>query len=527
MMIGGRYQLQRPLGSGGMAEVWLATDLRLDSKQVAVKRLHGFRAGAPNATNDLERARREAFAASRLSHPNLVAVTDFIAEHGEPFIVMEYVEGPTLDELCHGDGLPTGRSAHLIGQVAAALSEAHAAHIVHRDVKPANIIVTPRGDAKLADFGIARSPGDPRNTATGAFTGTMRYLAPEVLDGKAAGPAGDVWALGATLYEAVEGRPAFDAPTNVGLIAAIAMGPVPMLTRSPELAPIVAHMLDREPEHRPTAAEVAARLRPLSLSAATGPVIPWDARFARAGVEREVQPSDATVQATPRPATPPPARPRSRPKKRTRAWMVVAVPVVVAATAGGIVLSTTGNGGNEPLAGGNPPTVVRTSHGTGASTSLGNGGPAPTETSSSPVIVGVGPPGGGPPGTAHFAGVTVRHARDRLCRPAAQPRPQRCGSRTLSSGTARRPLRTPLSPSATSTSSTPTARRSTRPGRSRRSSTWTPPSRGSSAASPASARSRRCGSAAGASSSCRPTSGTANSSRATPRRIPRSCSSST
>src|SRR4051794_8394684 len=192
-MIGDRYELQRPLGAGGMAEVWLAADRRLNGKLVAVKRLHGFRIGAPNAAADLERARREAFAASRLSHPNLVAVTDFIAEHGEPFIVMEYVEGPTLEELCRDGGLPVEQAAQLIGQVAAALNEAHAASIVHRDIKPANIIVTQRGDAKLADFGIARSPDDPRYTKTGMFTGTMRFLAPEVLDGTPAGPAADVW----------------------------------------------------------------------------------------------------------------------------------------------------------------------------------------------------------------------------------------------------------------------------------------------------------------------------------------------
>jgi peptidylprolyl isomerase len=156
------------------------------------------------------------------------------------------------------------------------------------------------------------------------------------------------------------------------------------------------------------------------MPAATGPAVPWDVRFAGAGAGREVQPGDATVQVTPRPPTSPSARPRSRPKKRTRAWMIVAVPVVVAATAGGIVLSTTGNGGNEPLAGGNQPTVVRTSH------SGGHGKPASTQVTSSPRPGGAPPPqtvgvGPGPP-SVHLAGVTVRHAQDLTRRPVVSTR---------------------------------------------------------------------------------------------------------
>jgi tRNA A-37 threonylcarbamoyl transferase component Bud32 len=423
--IGGRYELQRPLGAGGMAEVWLALDLRLNRKQVAVKRLHGFRAGGPDADLDLDRARREAFAASRLSHPNLVAVTDFIAEQGEPFIVMEYVEGRTLDELCRGAGLPLHEAAHLMGQVAAALGEAHAAHIVHRDIKPANIIISSRGDAKLADFGIARAPDDPRYTRTGMFTGTMRYLAPEVLEGRPARSPSDVWALGATLYEAVEGTPAFDAPTNVALMAAIAMGPLPKITGSPALAGLVARMLERDPAARPSAEEVAAQLRPLSRPATEGAPVPWDAALSTADAGRDVQPGDATVRvAARRPAGP--TRPRSRSKKRTRAWLVVAVPCVLAVAGIGIAIGARGGGGNRPLAGGDHPSLHRSSH-----ADVGDGPPPGSEptlhSSSSHPVVGGGhlsiPPAGvtlSEPTTVRFAGVTVRHATRRRHKPVVR-----------------------------------------------------------------------------------------------------------
>jgi tRNA A-37 threonylcarbamoyl transferase component Bud32 len=426
--IGGRYELQRPLGAGGMAEVWLALDLRLNRKQVAVKRLHGFRAGGPDADLDLDRARREAFAASRLSHPNLVAVTDFIAEQGEPFIVMEYVEGRTLDELCRGGGLPLHEAAHLMSQVAAALGEAHAAHIVHRDIKPANIIVSSRGDAKLADFGIARAPDDPRYTRTGMFTGTMRYLAPEVLEGRPARSPSDIWALGATLFEAVEGTPAFDAPTNVAIMAAIAMGPVPKITGSSALAGLVARMLDRDPAARPPAEEVAAQLRPLSQPATEVAPVPWDAGLSTAGAGRDVAPGDATVRVAAR-RPPGPTRPRSRSKKRTRAWMIVAVPAVLAVTGIGIALGASGGGGNQPLAGGDHPSLRSTSH-----ANVGGGPPPGSEptlhSSSSHPVVGVGDPHSAQPGgstlheptTVRFAGVTVRHATQRKHEPVVTTR---------------------------------------------------------------------------------------------------------
>ena len=270
VVIGERYRLLRKLGSGGMAEVWLAADLRLGDKRVAVKRLLGYRADGEQGALDVERARREALSASRLSHPNLVAVTDFVAENREPFIVMEYVEGVTLSDLIGEQGLGTRRAAHLIAQVASAVADAHEQRIVHRDIKPANILVTGRDVAKLADFGIARTLDDPRLTQTGYFTGTVGYLAPEVLSGADSSFASDVWALGVVLYEAVEGRPAFDGTTAPAIIAAIVLHELPVATSSPELAPLITRMMNRDPAQRPTMDEVATELR--QVAARTEPV---------------------------------------------------------------------------------------------------------------------------------------------------------------------------------------------------------------------------------------------------------------
>ena len=259
-VVGDRYLLLRRLGTGGMGEVWLAADRRLGDKHVAVKRLLGFRPDAAGAAQDVERARREALAASRLNHPNLVLVTDFVAGSGEPFIVMEYVEGVELGSLIGDEGIPLQRAAQLISQVAAALAEAHDAGIVHRDIKPANILITRRDVAKVADFGIARSAGDPRLTRTGFFTGTVGYLAPEVLGGAEATSASDVWSLGAVLFETVEGRPAFPGDSATAVIAAIAFGALPTPQRVPQLAPLIGRLLERDPARRLPIHDIGAEL---------------------------------------------------------------------------------------------------------------------------------------------------------------------------------------------------------------------------------------------------------------------------
>ncbi|WP_375499961.1 protein kinase [uncultured Jatrophihabitans sp.] len=337
-VVGGRYTLLRRLGRGGMAEVWLATDHRLGDKHVAVKRLLGYRADSPDSARDVERARREALAASRLNHGNLVAVTDFVAEDGEPFIVMEYVEGSTLSDLIAEQAMPVSRAARIIGQVASAVAAAHEAGIVHRDIKPANIMVTRRDVAKLADFGIARSAGDARLTQTGFFTGTVGYLAPELLDGSEASSASDVWALGAVLYETVEGRPAFQGDTTPTLIAAIVFRELPVPGHAPELGPLIARMLERDPARRIGIDEVTTEL--VSMAARTER--PHDTALP------EQPPARTTVRtaAPPAPASPFPAPPSGRSHSRRGWWIAAAVVLVLIAA--GLVAVLTGGGSDSP-----------------------------------------------------------------------------------------------------------------------------------------------------------------------------------
>ncbi|HEX5860637.1 MAG TPA: serine/threonine-protein kinase, partial [Nocardioides sp.] len=189
-MIAGRYILDREVGRGGMGSVWLARDETL-GRDVAIKRI-GATPGSASA--DLLRAEREARLAAQLNHPNVVAVFDLITESDERWIVMEYVEGVTLAGLVQRDGaLTPDRAAPLFKQAASALTAAHASGIVHRDVKPSNILVTEAGQVKLSDFGIARAKADASLTQTGLVTGSPAYLAPEVASGQMATTASDVW----------------------------------------------------------------------------------------------------------------------------------------------------------------------------------------------------------------------------------------------------------------------------------------------------------------------------------------------
>src|SRR3954452_3375990 len=210
--IGRRYTLQRQIGHGGMGAVWLAVDDVL-GREVAVKRVGLFPGGS---SPDLMRAQREAKLAARLNHPHVVSVFDFVTDGDEQWLVMEYVPGTNLNTLSEErGGVPPAEAAVLVGQVAEALAAAHAAGIVHRDVKAVHILVTETGSAKLADFGIARARALSTMTASGMVTGTPAYLAPEVASGTTATEASDVWSLGATLYHTLTGRPPYDLGDNV------------------------------------------------------------------------------------------------------------------------------------------------------------------------------------------------------------------------------------------------------------------------------------------------------------------------
>ena len=253
-MIAGRYDLGREIGRGGMGAVWLGRDTVL-GREVALKRI-GLLPGA--TAPDLQRAEREARLAARLNHPHVVAVFDLVDDEGDTWLVMEYVEGITLSGLIARDGaLSPDEAAPLIRQAADALAAAHAAGIVHRDVKPSNMLVTPDGEVKLSDFGIARAEADASLTRTGLVTGSPAYLAPEVASGATATEASDVWSLGATLFHALAGRTPYDVSENLmGALYTIVHEEPPRLDDAGWLAPVLEHTMTRRPEDRWSTAQV-------------------------------------------------------------------------------------------------------------------------------------------------------------------------------------------------------------------------------------------------------------------------------
>src|SRR5581483_674073 len=234
----GRYELGMVLGRGAMAEVRAGWDRRL-GRAVAVKTLLPDLAGRPAVRRSFE---GEARAAARLAHPNAVAVFDVGEDDGVPFLVMEQLLGPTLEHEPAGGPLDAGRVRRLGGELLAALGAAHAAGLVHRDVKPANVLMTPDGSAKLADFGIAKAvvgegaATEMDLTATGQVFGTVAYIAPEPLTGRRATVQSDVYSVGVVLYESLSGSRPFAAATPVDLIRAIDLArPVPLRQRCPGL----------------------------------------------------------------------------------------------------------------------------------------------------------------------------------------------------------------------------------------------------------------------------------------------------
>ena len=335
-----RYLRRGQLGHGAMGDVWLADD-QLLHRAVAIKQLRP--AGDGSEQLGLDRIVREARLAARLSHPNAVGVYDLVVESGQPYVVMEYVAGDTLADRIRatgGVGLESARS--IIGQVAAALDAAHSVGIVHRDVKPSNILITDRGVAKLADFGIARQTGDTSITQTGLVIGTPSYLAPEVARGAPPSPASDVWSLGATLFAAIEGGPPFDENNRdpLAVLVRIVSQPAPLAEHAGPYQGLLARMLEQQPTKRPAAADVVAALT-------SG----GDGRPARAqpGSTRTLPParpvppaSELTGPTVAHQPPVPPARPPSTPatllspaapRRRRLVWPIAAAAAVVLAAA--------------------------------------------------------------------------------------------------------------------------------------------------------------------------------------------------
>jgi len=271
-LIANRYALRSPLGRGGMGVVWRAEDTLL-AREVAIKEVQ-----LPPALNEADgasmraRVMREARAAARLNHPGAVTLFDVVQEEGNTFIVMELVEAPTLAQVIHDRGpLPPDQVAAIGLEILDALRAAHRVGIVHRDVKPGNVMVAPgEAGAKLADFGIASLAGDPQLTSTGLVLGSPAYMAPEQASGKASGPPSDLWALGATMYYAVEGEAPFDREGSIPTLTAVVNDPPRPPRRAGPLAPVIAALLSKSPADRPSASHLQRELERVVAAGAGG-----------------------------------------------------------------------------------------------------------------------------------------------------------------------------------------------------------------------------------------------------------------
>lgn len=264
-LVGGRYRLGEWLGTGAMGVVWKGEDERLH-RTVALKRLHlQPQPGSPTA-DVRARAMREGRIAARLLHPNAIAVFDVIEDEGDPWLVMEYLPSTSLAQVIAERGRLEPAEVAAIGrQVAAALAAAHRSGIVHRDVKPANVLLAEDGTAKISDFGISRAAGDVTLTASGFVAGTPAYFAPEVARGNDADFRSDVFSLGSTLYHAVEGAPPFGTQDNaIALLHKVSQGEIEPPGHAGPLRPVLLKLLDPDPDARPDMAQAAAELARLS-----------------------------------------------------------------------------------------------------------------------------------------------------------------------------------------------------------------------------------------------------------------------
>ncbi|MFC4010014.1 protein kinase [Nonomuraea purpurea] len=272
-LVGGRYRLLAPIGQGGMGVVWQAHDTAI-GREVAIKQVHI----PPNLSPDdharlRARTLHEARAAAHVRHPSVVAIHDVVEDGAEPWIVMELVKGRSLDQIVTSGGPMSPEWAASIGLfVLSALASAHGRGLLHRDVKPANVLLADDGRIMLSDFGIAtRAGGQPG----GVPMGTPGFTAPEALTeepGQAAGPASDLWSLGATIYTAVEGVPPFSRPTALATHGAVMTEPPRPPQRSGALTPVLMRLLDKDPARRPDTVTLRAVLH--SITQRTAATVP-------------------------------------------------------------------------------------------------------------------------------------------------------------------------------------------------------------------------------------------------------------
>ncbi|WP_234551978.1 serine/threonine-protein kinase, partial [Streptomyces sp. MH192] len=297
-VVAGRYRLLSPLGAGGMGTVWRARDEML-RREVAVKEVRAP-AGLPAAKVErmYTRLEREAWAAARITGRNVITVHDVVTDAGRPWIVMEFVRGRSLGELIASEGALTPREAARIGaEVLAALRSAHEAGVLHRDVKPANVLLSQDERVILTDFGIAMVQGDTALTLTGEVVGSPEYLAPEQALGRTPGPATDLWSLGVLLHTAVQGRSPFRRENTLGTLRAVVDEEPPAPHRAGPLAPVIEGLLRKDPAERTTAERVAEQLRLVAAGSTVGADTEDTDPETRPVTARRDTPADATPTA--------------------------------------------------------------------------------------------------------------------------------------------------------------------------------------------------------------------------------------
>ena len=343
-LIGDRYRLVKPIATGGMGTVWEGWDERLQ-RRVAIKQLHPPQPGLdPQAARvAAERVLREARNAARLHHPHAVPVYDVVEDDGRPCLIMQYLPAQSLQQVLAARGpLDVPTVARIGSEVASALDAAHQVGIVHRDVKPGNVLIDGEGTAKLTDFGISHATGDPSLTSTGLVTGTPAYLAPEVARGAPATPASDVFSLGATLFTALEGVSPFgDGQNAMATLHRAASGAMEQPRRSGALTEVLQRMLSVDPAQRPAMGEVARILR----TPAGGPDPLAFARTQQLTPPPQPPPSSTVVLPPVGPPRPPigPVRPPVGPPPpppgphRRSVWPIVVGFLIAGALLGGLV----------------------------------------------------------------------------------------------------------------------------------------------------------------------------------------------
>ncbi|GAB2797745.1 serine/threonine-protein kinase [Streptomyces daliensis] len=288
-LVAGRYELLERIAAGGMGAVWAARDVET-GREVALKEMHvpahlvlaadpdpdpdpgtGTDADTGARSAAVERMRREARAAGRVDHPSVVTIHDVVVHGRRPWIVMELVRGETLADLLDREGaLPEREAARIALPVLEGLRAAHERGVLHRDVKPANVLLGRDGRVVLTDFGIARIEGETSLTVSGEFFGSLRYCAPERMGGRRPGPESDLWSFGVLLYEAVEGWSPFRRETMEATVAAVLSGAAVPPARAERLGPLVGCLLAQDPGERPEADAVLTVLREVAGEGADG-----------------------------------------------------------------------------------------------------------------------------------------------------------------------------------------------------------------------------------------------------------------